>query len=45
VDEEVITRGEVVELLFIVSGIGQSLTRIEGLFRGDDGEEEEGDEG
>jgi hypothetical protein len=39
VDEELITRGEIVELLFIVSGIGQSLTRIEGLLRGENGEE------
>jgi hypothetical protein len=45
VDEEVISRDEVVALLFNVSDVARSLERIEILMGGDDGEEEEADEG
>jgi hypothetical protein len=46
VDEDLISRGEVVALLFNVSDMAHSLARIEGLLGGgeDDGEEEEADE-
>jgi hypothetical protein len=46
-DEELISRGEIVALLFNVSDMARSLARIEGLLGGgdDDGEEEEADEG
>jgi hypothetical protein len=44
VDDAVIEREEVIELLFNVSDIVQSLHRIETLLGGDDGEEE-ADEG
>jgi hypothetical protein len=45
VEEEVISRDEVVALLFNVSDIARALERIEALIGGDDGEEEETDEG
>jgi hypothetical protein len=46
VDEVLIYRGEVVQLLFGVSDIVESLGNIEAMLRGgDDGEEEEVDEG
>jgi hypothetical protein len=38
-DEELISRGELVELLFAVQDIRVSLARIERLLEGDDGEE------
>jgi hypothetical protein len=41
---ELISRDEVVALLFNVSDMAASLDRIEGLLGGDDGEEEEADE-
>ncbi len=46
-DEELISRREIVALLFNVSDMAHSLSRIEGLLGGgdDDGEEEETDEG
>jgi hypothetical protein len=44
VDEAVITRGEVVELLFIVNGIFTVLQRFELMLGGENGEEE-ADEG
>jgi hypothetical protein len=44
-NDELISRDEVVALLFNVSDIAGSLERIEGLLGGDDGEEEEADEG
>ncbi|HET7555294.1 MAG TPA: hypothetical protein VFJ75_06545 [Gaiellaceae bacterium] len=44
-DEAVISRDEVVALLFNVSDVARSLERIEALIGGDGGEEEEGDEG
>jgi hypothetical protein len=44
-DETVISRDEVVALLFNVSDVGRSLKRIEILMGGDDGEEAEADEG
>jgi hypothetical protein len=44
-DETVISRDEVVALLFNVSDVARSLKRIEILMGGDDGEEEEADEG
>ena len=40
VAEEVISRDEVVALLFNVSDVAESLRRIETLIGGDDGEEE-----
>jgi hypothetical protein len=39
VDEELISRGELVELLFAVQDIRSSLVRIERLLEDDDGEE------
>jgi hypothetical protein len=42
--EQLIERNEIVALLFNVSDIADTLTKIEGLLRGDD-EEEEADEG
>jgi hypothetical protein len=41
-DEELISRGEITALLFTISDISQTLTRIEALLRGgdEDGEEE-----
>jgi hypothetical protein len=39
-DEELISRGEIVALLFTVHDIASSLDRIEGLLGDDDGEEE-----
>ena len=44
IDGEIVTREEIVALLFNVSDIARSLARIEGLLGGDDGEEE-ADEG
>jgi hypothetical protein len=44
VDEELITRDEVVALLFNVSDMARSLAWMEAYFGGDDGEEE-ADEG
>ena len=46
-DDELISRDEVMALLFNVSDIVYALARIEGLLGGgdDDGEEEEADEG
>jgi hypothetical protein len=44
VAEPIIERGEAVGLLFNVSDIAVTLTKIEELLRGDD-EEEEADEG
>jgi hypothetical protein len=41
--EPLIDRDEVVGLLFNVSDIAVTLTKIEALLRGDDGEEEEAD--
>ena len=41
VDETIITRNEVVALLFNVSDIAASLARIEGLLEEDDGEEDD----
>lgn len=43
--EGVISRDEVVALLFNVSDVARSLERIEALIGGQDGEEEETDEG
>jgi hypothetical protein len=43
-DEALIERGEIVALLFNVSDIAVTLTRIEELL-GDDGEEEEAEQG
>jgi len=40
IDEELITRDEVVALLFNVSDIAASLSHVEELLGGDDGEEE-----
>jgi hypothetical protein len=40
VDEELISRDEVIALLFKVSDIAKSLVKIEILLGGDDGEEE-----
>ena len=40
IDENVISREEVVALLFNVSDVARSLARIEALLGGDDGEEE-----
>jgi hypothetical protein len=45
VDEQVIHREEVVQLLFSVTDIAHSLARIEGLLGGGDTDEEEADEG
>ena len=42
-DDVIIEREEVIALLFNVSDIAESLRNIEGLLRGDDGEEEETD--
>jgi hypothetical protein len=39
-DDDVITRDEVVALLFNVSDMARSLSRIEALLGGEDGEEE-----
>jgi hypothetical protein len=44
-DEQVISRDEVVALLFNVSDVARALERIESLIEGDDGEEEETDQG
>ena len=44
-DESLVSREEVVALLFNVSDVARSLERIEVLIGGDDGEEEEADEG
>jgi hypothetical protein len=44
-DEELISRGEIVALLFGVSDIAKSLRRIEILLGGDEDGEEEADEG
>ena len=41
IDERLITREEVVALLFNVSDIARLLERIQALLRGDDGEEDE----
>jgi hypothetical protein len=41
---ELISRDEVLALLFNVSDMAASLDRIEGLLGGDDAEEEEADE-
>ena len=41
IDETIITRDEVVALLFNVSDIAASLARIEGLLEEDDGEEDD----
>jgi hypothetical protein len=43
--DEVISRDEVVALLFNVSDVARALERIEALIGGEDGEEEETDEG
>jgi hypothetical protein len=45
VDEELISRDEVVGLLFNVSDIATHLANIETLLSGGDDEEEEADEG
>jgi hypothetical protein len=45
VNDELISRDEVVALLFNVSNIAGSLERIEGLLGGEDEEEEEADGG
>lgn len=45
VEDGIISRDEVVALLFNVSDVAESLKRIEILIGGDDGEEEEADEG
>jgi hypothetical protein len=45
VEEAIVSRDEVVALLFNVSDVAESLKRIEILIGGDDGEEEEADEG
>ncbi len=44
-EDGIISRDEVVALLFNVSDVAESLKRIEILIGGDDGEEEEADEG
>ena len=44
-EDGIISRDEVVALLFNVSDLAESLKRIEILIGGDDGEEEEADEG
>ena len=44
-EEGVISRDEVVALLFNVSDVARSLKRIEILMENDGGEEEEADEG
>jgi hypothetical protein len=44
IEEEVISRDEVVALLFNVSDVARALERIEALIGGDDAEEEETDE-
>jgi hypothetical protein len=44
IDESLISRDEIVALLFNVSDVARSVERIEASLRGDDGEEEEGDE-
>jgi hypothetical protein len=45
VEKGLISREEIVALLFNVSDVARSLERIEILMEGDDGEEEEADEG
>jgi hypothetical protein len=44
-DDQVISRDEVVALLFNVSDVARALERIESLSGADDGEEEEADSG
>jgi hypothetical protein len=45
IGENVISREEVVALLFNVTDVARALERIEALIGGEDGEEEETDEG
>jgi hypothetical protein len=44
VDEDLVSRGEIMGLLFNVADMAASLRTIEAVFRGDDAEEED-DEG